>query len=90
MTASVSPATAEITALRGLAYLASSGSAIARFVEVSGVEPAELRARAGDKDFLASVLDFLLADDDLLLGFCGEESFDPKEIHMARRALSQG
>jgi hypothetical protein len=90
MTASATSSNAEIAALKGLAYLAGSEAAFARFIEVSGIEPAELRIHAGERDFLAGVLDFLLADDDLLLGFCEEEALDPKDIHMARHALSHG
>jgi len=32
-------------------------------------------------------MDFLLADDKLLTGFCDTENFDPQDIHRARRAL---
>jgi hypothetical protein len=60
---------------------------IDRFLNDSGVEVGELRKRASELEFLAAVMDFLLADDKLLTGFCDAENFDPRDIHRARRAL---
>jgi hypothetical protein len=78
---------AETIALNGLAYLAATQGDIERFLNISGVEAGALRARAGEPEFLAAVMDFLLADDKLLTGFCDAEGLDPKDIHRARRAL---
>jgi hypothetical protein len=60
---------------------------IGRFLNVTGVAADELRARAGEPEFLAAVMDFLLGDDKLLMGFCDAEGLDPKDVHVARRAL---
>jgi len=87
---SAPPPPAEIAALKGLAYLADSPEALGRFLLQSGMAADSLRARAADPDFLAAVMDFLLADDDLLTGFCAAESLDPKTVHLLRRDLPGG
>jgi len=78
---------AEITALNALAFLAQSQDVIDRFVQTSGIDPADLRHRAGDADVLAAVLDYLLADDTLLTAFCEAHSLGPRDVHLARRAV---
>ena len=80
---------AETIAFKGLGFLAGSGTYLERFVTTSGVDPAALRDRAEEPDFLAAVVDFLLTDDELLLSFCAAESLDPKQIQMARLALGR-
>jgi hypothetical protein len=78
---------AETIALKGLAWLAALPDDIGRFLNISGLQAADLRERAAEPEFLAAVLDFLLGDDKLLTGFCDSEGLDPKDIHVARRAL---
>ena len=78
---------AETLALKALAFLAHSQEEIDRFVALSGVAPADLRARADEPEILAAVLDFLLTDDTRVTGFCEEAGIDPRELHAARRAL---
>jgi hypothetical protein len=78
---------AETIALKALAYLANQEDALARFLALSGADMAELRARAEEREFLASVADFLLADDALLTGFCEAEGMDVKSVHLARHIL---
>jgi hypothetical protein len=78
---------AETLALKALAWLAAMPDDIDRFLNVTGVKAGELRARADEPEFLAGVMDFLLADDKRLTGFCDAEGLDPKDIHLARRAL---
>ena len=78
---------AEILALKALAFLASESDALTGFLTLSGLEPHDLRTRAGDPQLLAAVLDFILQADELALRFAQGEGFDPKLIHEARRAL---
>lgn len=78
---------AEILALKALTFLAQSPEDLDRFLALSGVQPADLRARASDPEILAAVLDFLLTDDGRITGFCEQEAIDPKELQAARRAL---
>jgi Protein of unknown function (DUF3572) len=79
---------AETIALKALAYLTNRADALERFLALSGAGPADLRARAGEPDFLAGVADFLLADEALLTGFCEAEALDAKSVHMARHVLA--
>jgi len=83
----VDPIKAETLALKALAYLAQSDEEMERFVALSGVTPANLRARAGDPEILAAVLDFILTDDGRVAGFCESVEIGPTELQAARRAL---
>jgi hypothetical protein len=78
---------AEILAIKALTFLAHSPDDLDRFVTLSGIAPTDLRARAGDPEILAAVLDFILSDDSRVSGFCEEVAIDPRELHAARHAL---
>jgi hypothetical protein len=79
---------AETLALKALTFLACSPDDLARFLNLSGIAPADLRARAGDRDVLAGTLDFLLSHEQLLTRFCESETVDAKAVHLARAGLS--
>ena len=81
---------AEILAIKALAYLADSEGALGRFLSESGSDVVNLREAAGDPQFLAAVVDFLLSDDALLTGFCDAESLEPRIMHLVRHALPGG
>lgn len=81
------PLAAEILAIKALTYLAHSPAELDRFVALSGVAPADLKAHAGDPEFLAAVVDFVLADDARVTGFCDDASIAPAQLQAARRAL---
>ncbi|HEV2560586.1 MAG TPA: DUF3572 domain-containing protein [Rhizomicrobium sp.] len=83
-------ASAEILALNALAFLVNSPEDLDRFMALSGIEPAMLRERAADPEFLAAVVDFLLVNEQLLKSFCEAEALDPRILHIARRALPGG
>lgn len=83
----MTPANAEILALKGLAFLANSDEPLDRFMALSGVGADQLRERADDPEFLAAVMDFLLSDEALLTIFCDNASIDPHDLQMARQAL---
>lgn len=78
---------AETLALKALAFLAQSPDDLERFVALSGVTVDDLRARADDPEILAAVMDFVLAADERITGFCEIVEIDPRELHAARRAL---
>ena len=79
----------ELLALRALGFLAETPDALGQFLSVSGATPADLRARAEDREFLGGVLDFLLADDEMARRFCAVEHVEPQAIHLARHRLSR-
>jgi len=88
-TGSLSPDAAQALALNALTFLATEPENLDRLLAQSGLDIATLRARAGESELLSAVLDFLLANEDLLLGFCEEISTDPKAVHMARHVLDR-
>jgi hypothetical protein len=80
-------ASAEIVAFKALAFLANLPQAAARFEAETGADFLNSRQRAGDPEFLAAVVDFLLADEALARAFCAAESLEPAALRLARRAL---
>ncbi|HVV26740.1 MAG TPA: DUF3572 family protein [Rhizomicrobium sp.] len=83
----MTPETAEILALQALAWLAGDEIAIGRFLDLSGLDMAALREAADSPETGAAVLDFLLANEDLLLRFCEEANVPPRDLHLARHRL---
>jgi len=75
---------AEILSLEALAWLAGQPDAIAKFLTISGLEASDLRRAVEDSGLQSSVLDFLLADEKLLLEFCQSASLKPQAVHAAR------
>jgi hypothetical protein len=84
----MTPQTAEIIAFKALAFLVNSPEALGRFLDLSGLDAATLRARAEEPEMLSSIIDFLLHDEELVVRFCEEESLAARDVHMARHVLS--
>ncbi len=87
MVGRMTPETAETIALQALAHLAAAEEDLDRFLAVSGLDAASLRTRAGEPEVLASVLDFLLQNEALLVHFCDTASIPPRDVHMAQHIL---
>jgi hypothetical protein len=81
------PVDASAIALKLLGYMAADGDVLGRFMALSGVSPEELRNGLSDPHFQAGVLDFVLADESLLVAFAANEGLDPAAIMRARAAL---
>jgi hypothetical protein len=79
---------AETIALDALSYLAADDARLSRFLDVSGLEPQTIRRAAADPGFLAGVLDYLVSDEPLLLGFAASVAAKPEAVMAARSALS--
>lgn len=78
---------AETMAVEALGYIAGEPETLGRFLAASGLGPATLRRAAADPHFLAGVLDFVLADETLLLAFASHAGIEPESIAKARRAF---
>jgi len=78
---------AEILALTGLEWLVGEQDGIQRFLDQSGTDADALLQAAGSPEMAVAVLDFLLANEDLLLRFCESATISPKELHLARYRL---
>ncbi|MFW5642334.1 MAG: DUF3572 domain-containing protein [Roseicyclus sp.] len=81
---------AETGALQALAWLAGEEDLLPVFLGTTGASAQDLRARAGDPEFLASLLDFVLMDDDWVLSCAAALGLPPGEIMAMRHALPGG
>ncbi len=86
--AQVSRDTAEMLAIQALAFIGREPDRLARFLDLSGIAPQEIRAAARDGGFLAGVLEHMLGDENLLVAFAESAGIDPGEIARARRVLA--
>jgi len=78
---------AEAIALRGLAFLAAEQARLARFLAVTGMDPAELRARADTLELSCAVLEHLAGDESLLLVFAATCGIAPEKVAPAIAVL---
>jgi len=83
----MTPNRAETIGLEALTFLAGLPERLDTFLLVSGMDAATLRARAAEYEVLRAVLDFLLADDGLVMAFCDQHALVARDIHLAHRAL---
>jgi len=78
---------AEVLALQAVAYLASDDERVAKFVATTGLNADCLRQSINDAAVLAGVLDYVLADETLLVAFCEHIGVAPETPALARLAL---
>ena len=78
---------AELLAIQALAFLAEDQGRLDRFLMASGIAPQKLRRAAAEPEFLAGILDYLGAEEALLLAFAEHAGIDPADVARARRAL---
>lgn len=81
---------AERIAVAALAHIAADEALLTRFMSVTGIEPSDIRAAAGEPSFLAGVLEFLMGHEPDALAFAAEAQVDPDDVGMARVVLSGG
>lgn len=81
---------AETLALRALAWLAGDEDLFPVFLGSTGASATDLAENAAKPEFLASVLDFLLADDAWVTGFCDAISVPYDAPLRARASLPGG
>jgi hypothetical protein len=78
---------AEIVAIQALSFVAGEPERLGLFLSESGIGPETLRSAASDPQFLVSVLDFVMRDDETVKAFCAASELDPTNIAAARQAL---
>ncbi len=81
---------AETLALQALAWLVGDEELCSIFLGSTGVSESELRARAGEAEFLSSVLDFLMMDDAWVMRFCDSVGLPYEKVMQARMSLPGG
>ncbi len=80
---------AEIVAIQALSFVASEPERLGLFLAETGLGPETLRSAAADPQFLASVLDFVLRDDNTVKAFAIASELDPTTVAAARQALEE-
>ncbi len=78
---------AETLAIAALTFLAGEEHRLALFLQLTGMSPADLHREAGSPEVLVGVLDFITADELLLLVFASANHVDPAQVLMARQRL---
>jgi hypothetical protein len=81
--------TAEALAIQALTFLAEEPERLGRFLAMTGIEPAQIRAAAREPGFLAGVLEHMLGDESLLITFATSAGIDPAEVARARAAMGR-
>ncbi|MFZ1725288.1 MAG: DUF3572 domain-containing protein [Albidovulum sp.] len=81
---------AETVALKALAWLVSQEDMLGGFMGASGSGADELRQRAGEPEFLGSVLDYILTNDAWVIRFCDDNDLAYDVPMAARGALPGG
>ena len=79
---------AAFLAIKPLAYISQSESEMAKFLTLTGIAVADVIRLKENLKFLGGVLDFMCADESLLLAFCASENFAPEQIQAARHHLA--
>jgi len=74
--------------LKALAFILRDEARRERFMALTGIDAAALRAGAGEPELGIAVLDHLLGDETALLLFAAEEGIDPTIPRRARMRLS--
>ncbi len=81
---------AETHALTLLAWLAGDEELVPLFMGATGSSEADMRARAGEPEFLASLMDFLLMDDQWVLKGAEATGIRAEDFAMIRAGLPGG
>ncbi|NKX43706.1 DUF3572 domain-containing protein [Roseicyclus persicicus] len=81
---------AETRALAVLGWLAAQDELFPVFLGATGASEADLRRRAGDPEFLASVLEFLMMDDAWVLDCAAAMGWPPTDMAAIRAGLPGG
>ena len=79
--------TAEMLAVQALGFIAEEPQSLSRFLGTSGIAADRVRAAAAEPGFLAGVLEYMLADENLLRAFADRAGIDPAEVVRASNAL---
>lgn len=79
---------AAFIAIKALAHISHSEQELVKFLNLTGISPADVIRLKENLSFLAGVLDFISRDESLLLSFCADEDFTADQVESARLRLS--
>lgn len=77
----------EFIALKGIEFFAQNPEALAGFFAHTGSGPSDLKANISNPLFLASILDYMMMDESVLLEFAQTMDLRPQDIVKARLML---
>ncbi|MCH9806423.1 MAG: DUF3572 domain-containing protein [Alphaproteobacteria bacterium] len=83
----ISRSEAELLALSALQFIAMDMPRLERFLKLTGLDPSQLRASAGDSAVMTAVLGFLMDDESLLLMFSANAGIPPEHVASAQLKL---
>ena len=75
--------------MQALGWVASDPDRLGAFLNMTGAAAGDLAQSAAEPAFLGSVLDFLLSEDALVIGFCDSQNL-PYDLPMQARAALPG
>ncbi len=75
-------------AIAALGYLAGDSQRLDRFLAVTGIDPGSIRAAATQPGFLAGVLEYISADERMVVAFAAHADVAPQEIEKAKQVLA--
>ena len=78
----------ETIAIQALGFLASEPDRLGRFLAVTGLGPANLRAAATEPGFFAQVLSYVAQDESMLMAFAANSSLAPQTVSAAHQVLA--
>ncbi|MBL8883416.1 MAG: DUF3572 domain-containing protein [Hyphomicrobium sp.] len=81
---------ADTLALQGLTFIAADPQRLVRFLSLTGLTPQDLKKWGQDPTLAVAVLEYLLADESLLLVFTAEKGIRPETVAPAHALLSGG
>ena len=81
---------AEVFSLNVLGWLATQEEIVPVFLGATGASEADLRARAAEPEFLLSMLDFLMMNDEWIVSCCDDLRVPYERISQARQSLPGG
>lgn len=86
----MSQESAETFGLKVLGWLIGNEELLPVFQGATGAAEQDLRERAGEAEFLGSVLDFLMMDDAWVVEFCDQAGVSYDQPMIARQCLPGG
>ncbi len=84
----ISPEAAETLALNVLGWLVGNDELLPVFLGATGASEQDLRDRAGETEFLVSILGFLMLDDSWVVAFCDANAVPYDLLGQAHAVLS--
>lgn len=79
-----------IIGMKALGWIAAQDSVFEAFLNTTGARVEDLRQQAGDPVFIAQVLDFVMLQDEWVLGFAADSALGPEQVVAARTVLGGG